>query len=115
MSDSRFQPRRINCPNCAWTKFVTRAWGTNRLDPSMPLRVVTCARCGLCFLNPQYPSEAYEYFYAHAYFDEMGADYAAQSKALTLDYKIGVQPILDRYLADFPRDRVIADIGAGSG
>jgi SAM-dependent methyltransferase len=79
------------------------------------VRAVSCAHCGLCFLNPQYPPEAYEYFYTSKYFDEMASDYAAQSAALTRDYRAAVEPILAQYLQDFPDKGIFADIGAGSG
>lgn len=115
MNTHLFHPRNIACPNCGSNGVVARAWGSNRLEPSKPLRVVTCAGCGLCFLNPQYPPQAYEHFYTHAYFDEMGADFTEQSRALTRDYRTAVQPILSQYLRDLPQDGIFADIGAGSG
>jgi SAM-dependent methyltransferase len=116
MSAPHFVPRAIGCPNCGEAKdFIVRSQAINRLDSAMPLQAVTCGRCGLCFLNPQYPAQAYDYFYTHHYFEDMKGSYHAESMKLAQAYRESLGGIFREFSSSLEAGGLYADIGAGTG
>jgi SAM-dependent methyltransferase len=111
-----FAPRAICCPNCGEAKdFIVRSQAVNRLDPATPLQAVTCGKCGLCFLNPQYPPQAYDYFYSYHYFEDLKGSYHADSAKLAHAYRASLGDIFREFSSSLEADGLYADIGAGTG
>jgi SAM-dependent methyltransferase len=109
--------RPIDCPSCgASTGFAVRHLAINTYRNDSPLRVVSCARCGLVFLNPQYTDEAYADFYAGKYYQSVSAERLERNRTeLANSYLRHYQDVLEVFANSLRREDRILDVGSGHG
>lgn len=109
-------PKIISCANCGEKNvFIERLRIRDPLNESGELIVVTCGRCGLCFINPQYSFESYMEYYKTKYFDALGTNYNSARNALTVAYKSHIGESFFDFISKMSSTDNYLDIAAGTG
>ncbi len=118
MAKKKFaQAVKIGCRCCGfegpfkhWVKVPDRYYNFR-----VPLTVVSCPRCGMVFLNPQYTPQAYEEFYSDQYYGDFDEHVNANRKYLGEYYGSLKERVITRFLKTFPAGGRYLEAGVGSG
>jgi SAM-dependent methyltransferase len=109
--------RQIGCPSCGtFSDFTVRHLAPNTYQQDVPLTVVSCNRCGLVFLNPQYTDAAYLDFYSHSYYQDVPAGALEKNRAeLGNAYLRHYQDAFSAFARALTASDRVLDVGSGHG
>jgi SAM-dependent methyltransferase len=109
--------RHIGCPSCGTSSdFTVRHLAPNTYEQDVPLTVVSCNRCGLVFLNPQYTEAAYMDFYSNRYYQDVPARTLEKSRAeLGNAYLRHYQDAFSAFARELTASDRVLDVGSGHG
>jgi SAM-dependent methyltransferase len=115
--DEKLLTRPIGCPSCGTVSdFTVRHLAPNTYQQEVPLTVVSCNRCGLVFLNPQYTEAAYMGFYSNDYYQDVPAGTLEKNRAeLGNAYLRHYQDAFAAFARALTAADRVLDVGSGHG
>jgi len=109
--------RPIGCSSCGTVSdFTVRHLAPNTYQQDVPLTVVSCNRCGLVFLNPQYTEAAYMDVYSTSYYQDVPAGTLEKNRAeLGNAYLRHYQDSFAAFARALTASDRVLDVGSGHG